>query len=278
MSARAADFDSTRIAALPMYDFPELREAHDLLWTALAQKLLESGVAHVPQHLVRGLSHREIWRHPGLLFGQACEYPLSKSLPERLRFVARPRYSALGCDGTSHRSALVVRATDSVDSLDGLRSLRCVVNEPDSNSGMNLFRAALAPVACGTRFFKSVHFSGSHRRSLELVVRDDADVTAVDCVTLAHVQRLQPALASKVKIIDWTPPSPCLPFVTSRASSEATLEALRAAITDVFCDRTLAPARELLLLEGVDLNPDATLGRVLELEREAEEWRYPALL
>jgi hypothetical protein len=26
-----------RIAALPMYDFPELRDAHDRLWTAYAE-------------------------------------------------------------------------------------------------------------------------------------------------------------------------------------------------------------------------------------------------
>jgi ABC-type phosphate/phosphonate transport system substrate-binding protein len=268
----------TRIAALPMYDFPELRDAHDLLWTALAQRLLASGVTGVPQHLVRGLSHREIWRHRGLLFGQACEYPISKSFHEHLRLVARPRYSAVGCDETSYRSAIVVRAIESADSLDGLRRRRCVVNELDSNSGMNLFRAALAPVAGGTRFFKSVRCSGSHRRSVELVVGHDADVTAIDCVTFAHLLRLQPALAAKVKVIDWTPPSPCLPFVTSHVTSEAIVQALRSAIAEVFADTALAQARELLLLEGVDLNPDATLGRVLELESEAEEWGYPALV
>jgi len=45
----------------------------------------------------------------------------------------------------------------------------------------------------------------SHRKSLEFVVAGDADVTAVDCVTLAYLQRIQPELTSGVRIIDWTP-------------------------------------------------------------------------
>ena len=39
-----------------------------------------------------------------------------------------------------------------------------------SNSGMNLLRAAVAPLANGAAFFGSVSVSGSHRRSVELRV------------------------------------------------------------------------------------------------------------
>jgi ABC-type phosphate/phosphonate transport system substrate-binding protein len=278
MTALAGDVVSIRVAALPMYDFPELRDAHDRLWEALARRLRETGIAPVPKQLTRGLSHREIWAHPGLLFGQACEYPLSKSFRDNLRIVATPRYSAPGCAGTSYRSAIVVRADESADALEDLRNRRCVVNEPDSNSGMNLFRAALAPVSGGARFFQSVQYSGSHRRSVELVAAGDADVTAIDCVTLAHISRLEPSLASRLRVVDWTPASPCLPFVTSRQTGAVTVEALRRALTDVFADRALVPTRNLLLFEGIDLSPDTSLGRVQELEFEAERWRYPVLL
>jgi ABC-type phosphate/phosphonate transport system substrate-binding protein len=173
---------------------------------------------------------------------------------------------------------VLVRVDDPADSLERLRDRRCVVNETDSNSGMNLFRAALAPIAGGTRFFKSVRFSGSHRCSVELLAASEADVTAVDCVTFAHLQRLRPALTARVKVIDWTPSSPSLPFVTSHLTSEATRRELHSAIKDVFDDPQVAQVRELLLLEGVDLAPDPTCRRVLELEREAEQWRYPILL
>ena len=266
------------MAALPMYDFPELRDAHDQFWAALARRLVAGGVSGVPKRLVRDVGHRETWRHPGLLLGQACEYPISKSLRGSLRIIARPRYTAPGCDGDSYRSAVLVRVDEPAGSLADLRNRRCVINEPDSNSGMNLFRAALASVAGGTRFFRSVRFSGSHRRSVELLAADEADVTAVDCVTFAHLQRLYPALVAYVKVVSWTPSSPCLPFVTSQATTDATRQELCSALRDVFDDPRLARVRELLLLQGVDLEPDLTCGRVLELERQAEEWRYPTLL
>jgi ABC-type phosphate/phosphonate transport system substrate-binding protein len=278
MGARTGEGVPVWIAALPMYDFPEVRDAHDRLWDALARRLRETGVAGVPRHLIRDLSHRELWSHPGLLFGQACEYPLSKYFCRYLKIVATPRYRAPGCKENTYRSGIVVRAEEPACSLEGLRERRCVVNEPDSNSGMNLLRATLAPITGGTRFFRSVVFSGSHRRSLELIGAGEADVAAIDCVTLEHLRRTHPLLMSQVRVIDWTEPSPCLPFVITSQASESTVIALREALQAVCADPALAPVRDTLLLEGIDVTPDATFSRVLELERQAERWRYPALL
>jgi ABC-type phosphate/phosphonate transport system substrate-binding protein len=266
------------VAALPMYDFPELRAAHDRIWAALACRLRESDIVGVPRQLMRRLTCREVWRHPGLLFGQACEYPVSKSFRGHLRVLATPRYRAPGCDKNTYRSAIVVRVEEPANALYELHERRCVVNEPDSNSGMNLLRAALAPLAGGVRFFHSVSFSGSHLRSVELIAAGEADVAAIDCVTLEHLRRARPQLISQVRILDWTPASPCLPFVISRQMSEATVAVVRSALNAVCADPALAPVRDTLLLDGVDLLPDTTFGRVLELEQRAVRWRYPALL
>ncbi len=263
------------IAALPMYDFRELQPAHDALWSAVAERLAAAGLRDVPLRLTRDLAHRDVWRHPGLLLGQACEYPLAKSFGEHLTIVATPRYSAPGCVDIFYQSAVVVRAHHPAESLAGLRGRRCVVNELDSNSGMNLLRAALAPLAAGARFFESVMASGSHRRSVALVAASEADVAAIDCVTFAHLQRIDPALAGQVRVLCWTPPSPCLPFVTARSTPAATVERLRSALAAAVADAQLAPVRQRLLLEGVDLAPDVTLSRVLQLESEAAELRYP---
>jgi len=262
------------IAALPMYDFPELQVAHDALWSAVAERLAAEGVVDVPVRLTRDLECRAVWRHPDLLFGQACEYPIAKSFGEYLKIVATPRYSAPGCVGLLYKSAVVVRAADPAESLAEMRGRRCAVNEPDSNSGMNLLRAALAPLAYGGRFFGSVAVSGSHRRSIELIAGGDADVAAIDCVTFAHLQSIDPALTQQVRVLSWTPPSPCLPFVTARSTSERTLARLRAALAAVFADAELVPVRRQLLLEGIDLAPDVTLSRVLKLERVATDLRY----
>jgi len=80
------------VAALPMYDFPSLRAAHDALWRALASRLNALGVDGVPEQLSYDLGHLQLWAHEGLLFGQACEYPISRSFADRVRLLATPPF------------------------------------------------------------------------------------------------------------------------------------------------------------------------------------------
>ena len=265
------------VASLPMYDFPELRAAHDTFWSAVAERLNSAGFRDVPRALTRDMGHAEVWRDTSLLFAQGCEYPLAKSFADRVRLVATPMYSAAGCEGARYRSAVVVRGVDGAATLADLRGRRCAINELESNSGMNLLRAAVAPLARGGRFFGSVAVSGSHLRSVEMVASGEADVASVDCVSFAIFQRLYPAVVSELRVLCWTPLSPCLPFITARSASDSTVRALRSALADVFDDAALAPAREQLLLRGVDLEPREGFGEVLALERGAVEAGYPTI-
>jgi len=79
-------------------------------------------------------------------------------------------------------------------------------------------------------------------------------------------------------VLDWTASSPALPFVTSRHTSEETLQVIRGALTEIFADTEFSRVRQVLLLEGVSLQPDVACARVLELERAAVLQRYPTLL
>ena len=277
------------VASLPMYDFPELQDAHDTFWGALAARLVAAGVRDVPPELTRGVGQGDVWRDPSLLFAQGCEYPLAKSYADRVRLVATPMYSAAGCEGARYRSALVVRSwgegAPGVAGEPGLvfarladfRGRRCAINELDSNSGMNLLRATVAPLATDGRFFRSVVVSGSHLRSVQMVASGEADIACVDCVSFAHFQRLYPLVVAGLRVLSWTASSPSLPFITSRSASDATVQALRSALADVFDDDGLAAVRERLLLSGVDLEPKEGFGEVLALERGAVERGYPTV-
>ena len=290
------------VAALPMYDFPELREAHDEFWDALAGRLRAAGLSRTPGALARGLEPAEVWADPLLLFAQGCEYPLARAFADRVRVVAHPVYSAAGCEGARYRSAVIVRRDDDArrpaapahagapaehrggsvavgihQALAGLRGQRCVVNELDSNSGMNLLRAAIAPLAQREQFFASIAVSGSHLRSVEWVASGQADVASIDCVSFAHFQRLYPALLAQVRVMSWTAPTPSLPYITARSASDATVLALRAALADVFDDPSLAPVRAKLLLQGIDLEPLDGFEEVLALERAAADSGYSIL-
>lgn len=115
--------------------------------------------------------------------------------------MATPCYAAPGCSGATYRSRIVVRDGDRARTLPELRGRRAAVNERRSNSGMNMFRAALAPLAGRAAFFTSVIETGSHEASLRTVVESDADVAAIDAVSFAHIAREQPTLAAQVRTI-----------------------------------------------------------------------------
>jgi ABC-type phosphate/phosphonate transport system substrate-binding protein len=267
-----------RIAALPMYDYPELAAAHDALWSALSDRLIAAGIADVPRELTRSLGHFETWQHPRLLVGQGCEYPLATSFSGSVRLVATPRYSAPGCEGATYRSAIVVRKEDPAERLTDLRGRRCVINEPDSNSGMNLLRAAIAPLAGGGPFFASVSLSGAHWNSAAMVAEGRADVAALDCVSFAHFRRLRPESLANLRILGWTASSRSPPFITARTTDDATLGVLRSALASVAADATLADTRARLFLAGFDFEPDDQFIGVLSHERQAAALGYPALV
>jgi ABC-type phosphate/phosphonate transport system substrate-binding protein len=266
------------IAALPMYDLPALETANDLLWHALASRLTEAGIKRVPLRLTRGVPVAQLWQHPRLLLAQSCGYPLVAFLGDSVRVVATPRYRAPGCCGSSYRSAIIVRAASAVERLIELRGGRCAVNDPTSNSGMNLLRATIAPLAGGRPFFGAMLHSGSHRRSVAMVGADEADVAAIDCVTFEHLRRTEPLFAAAVRVIAWTVASPGLPLVTARRTDDRTLAAMRAALADIAADSAVAPARATLLIDGfAELSGDS-YACVLAFERRAAALGYPNLV
>ena len=266
-----------RPAGFPMYDFAHLAAANDALWQVVAARLRAAGLSRVPAGLCRHRTLDRLWQDPALLLAQSCGYPLMASLLGRVRLVATPRYRAAGCIGAAHGSALIVPAkADSAD-LAALRGGRCAANQPHSNTGMNLLRAAVAPLAGGRPFFRSVAWTGSHRASLATVAEGAADLAAIDVVTLAHLRRSEPDLTDRVRVLGWTEATPGLPFITSGTTDDATLELLQEVLFEIGAAPAHAALRDELLLDGFEIVPEAAYRSVMALERRAIELGYPEL-
>ncbi len=259
--------------SLPMYDLPELEADTRALWSGIAARLRQAGIA-APDELLRPADPRSHWLDPDLLLSQSCGYPLL-SLPARVRVVATPAYRAEGCDGGWYRSALIVRHEHPAMRLADLRGGVCALNDRDSNSGMNLLRAAIAPLAAGQRFFRACRETGSHVASIAAIAAGRADLAAIDCVTLALLQRYQPACLSGTRLLGWTASSPGLPFVS--AGDDATIDALRGALAEVGADPALRPVRDRLLIDGFVILPEGAYQRIADLERQAILSGYPEL-
>ncbi len=113
-----------------------------------------------------------------------------------------------GCDGPDYSSALITRAEAPGRTLNDCRGLRAAFNQDDSNSGLNAFRHAVAPLAHNGRFFSDTIRTGSHLASLQALIGNRADVAAIDCVSMTLMRDTLPELTRKIRQIGWTAMSP----------------------------------------------------------------------
>ena len=252
-----------RIASLPMYDLPELEEATTAWWRGLAQAFAAEGIDDVPARLTQSesLSH---WRDPNLLFSQTCGFPYTRELHQSVRLVATPSYVAAGCNGPNYCSLLL--AGDDAPALNAgdLRTASVAVNSFGSQSGWVALCAALvdadqAPAFSGTRV------TGSHAASIATVIRGEAQLCAVDCITYALLKEHVPDSIAGSRIVQRSPASPGLPYITSRTTSDDDLVRLRAGLRRALESASLASVRDALLISGCEVLDDSAYDRIREM-------------
>lgn len=278
----AADASSLEaVVTLGMYDPPYLHGAQDALWAALRRALVAEGVedavGRLPEVLQRQRPIGDALTDPHLALGHTCGYPLRKFHAGRLRPVATPVYASPFMEGAWHRSAIVVRADDPATGLAELRGRVAAINGQDSNTGMNLFRAAVAPLAGGQPFFSRVVETGGHLLSLRAVSEGHADIAAIDGVTFTLAARHAPERVAGVKVIGVTPATPGLPLVARHDTPDEVVATLRRALDALLADESAAPARAAFGLIGFEPIPEADYDRVLALENAAIAAGYPRL-
>ncbi len=264
-----------RVASLGMYDPPGASPANDRLWQAIARRLNVAGVDDVPDALDRSRSLDEIWGDPDLLLAQTCGYPLVTQWKGRLQYVTTPRYRAQGCEGATHRSLIVVRRDDAGQTLTDFRGRIAALNGRGSNSGMNLPRALLAPLANGRAFFASVIETGSHGASASAVAEGRADIAAIDAVTFAHLERDAPDMTAALRTLTVTASSPALPFVTSTKTPRRVVGLLRRAISGAIDEDREAADR--LFLDGTERIGIRRYQVLATMESRARRKGYPVL-
>ncbi len=265
------------VASMPMYDLPELHQAHDALWATLARNLRREGVSDVPDTLVHDRPLGELWSDPKLLFSQCCGYDLVNRYAGKLQPIAVPHYDAPGCKGADYASVVVVAADSKATDVLQMHGAVCVINGPESHSGMGALRALIAPVSDGGHFFSEVKVSGSHAASLEMVRRGEADVAAIDCVTYALIARHRPAAVTGTRTLGRTYQAPAVPYVARANVDHETVARMRTAVFRTFADSNLAAVRRALLLKAIEDVPLLAYGRIAESWDAAAAHGYPEL-
>ncbi len=265
------------VASMPMYDMPEVLPALDTLWAGLARHLEGEGIAEVPPALVHDRAVAELWNDPALLFSQCCGFDLVNRYAGRLQPIAVPHYDVPGCEASDYASMVVVTEDSPASDVLQMRGTVCVINGPESHSGMGALRALVAPVSREGRFFSEVKTSGTHAASLEMVRRGAADVAAIDCVTYALLARYRPAAVAGTRRLGRTYRAPAIPYVTGGQADPDTLARMRAALFRAFADPHLAAARHALFLKEIEALPLSAYDRIAETRDFAVGHGYPEL-
>lgn len=227
---------SALIAALPMYDWPELQSGNDVAWAAIRVRLRSRGI-DAPERLARERTDlHALWRDPALLLSQTCWGPMELGLAAHVRVVAQPDYSAYeGGEGELYSSAIVMRA----DAPRGggvpvnlLRGLRFAFNSADSRSGYLGLKADLEAAGEGLSIFRGLIETGGHRASIGAVADGRADVAAVDCKTW-HLARQHEPAARNLRVVGWTTKRRGLPFITASGTNDAVAAALAQVLSEI---------------------------------------------
>ncbi len=267
-----------RLASIAMYiSPPPVAEATQALWAFLSDALKRAGMAAVPDTLDRAVRYDAAWMHPDLLLAQTCGYPYVTLLREKVRLVATPVYGLPGCEGPAKCSFIIVRKGAEVETLADLRGARAAINEPGSNSGVNLFRASIAPLARDGRFFSSVVETGGHGASIDAVTDGTADIAAIDCVTYGNTLRFDPQRLAGIRVLTETVKGPGLPFITRAEASDEEVAVLCQALQEAVAQPSLSHIRDALSLKGFVTLDDAAYEPLAALEREAHRLGYPVI-
>lgn len=217
------------IASLPMYQRPELAAAHARYWALIRSELRGAGIES-PAQLSQDADEFTTWNDPTLVLSQTCGMPFRNSLHGRVTLIGTPDFALDGCDPGFGRSAFVVRHDDPRTSIEDFSKAIFAYNQNHSQSGYCSPYHHVA--ALGFWFERRVH-SGQHLESARAVADGRADIASLDAVTWRLIERYEP-FAPNLRVIDWTQPTPGLPYISrAGAAAETIFSAVEAALAEL---------------------------------------------
>jgi ABC-type phosphate/phosphonate transport system substrate-binding protein len=260
-----------------MYNLPELATRNVAFWQALSAEIDPARIPVLPAEL--SFSRPAVPEAIGseVLFSQTCGYPLQTLYRGQFSLLAVPTYDFPGCAAATHRAFIIVRKDSAFRTLEDLRGSRFALNSLHSNSGMNLPRIMLARRGIKAPFFGSVTETGTHTESLRRVAAGELDVASIDCVTFGFFGDCRPDTVSGLRVLDETPESPAIPFVTSVATPADQVEALRSALLRLATDPARKSVLQGLHIKAITAIEPSAYQRVMDYEREAADRGYPQL-
>lgn len=144
-------------------------------------------------------------------------------------------------------SDVIVRSDSPYTSFDDLEGCVWAYNQRTSHSGCNLVCYSLLERGKSPHYFGMTMETGSHRRSVQMVLEGQADSAAIDSHMLDVLLSQYTDIATKLRIIDMLGPSSIPPVVVSKSLDKE----LKCRIREVFINMHQDPDATRGLRQGL---------------------------
>lgn len=139
-------------------------------------------------------------------------------------------------------SDVIVRTASLYTSFDNLRGCIWAYNQRESHSGWNVVVYSLLERGKTPDFFGQLIASGSHQRSIALLLAGQADATAIDSQVLDVFLAQNPVEAAALRIIDMLGPSSVPPVVIAKTVDQSLKRNIQQALLTMHEDPQAARA------------------------------------
>jgi phosphonate transport system substrate-binding protein len=154
-------------------------------------------------------------------------------------------------------SDIIVRAGSSFTSFEDLQGCAWGYNEKTSHSGWNIVRYNLAMRGKTLDYFGRLVKTGSHLRSIEMVLQGDIDAAAIDSHVLDVLRMRNARLDTSLRIIDTFGPSPIPPIVVAKSLPDSLKQEIKRILLAMHHDTEAAEAlRQELIAKFVSVSDD----------------------
>lgn len=172
-------------------------------------------------------------------------------------------------------SDVIARSDSPYASFDDVSGCVWAYNERASHSGCNLVCYSLLEQGKSPDYFGKTVKSGSHLRSLEMVLEGNVDATAIDSHLSDILRSREEELVSRLRVVDVLGPSSIPPMVVSKKMDNELKCKVREALITMHLDHRGAKGLREGLIEQFVVVADEDYGDLREMLKKVDGVEFP---
>ncbi len=173
---------------------------------------------------------------------------------------------------TVYHSYIIANSSSAISSFTDLKGKKFAFTDPQSNTGALVPTYMLARMGETPKsYFKEIFYSHSHDNSIRAVADGQADGAAVDSLIWEFINKIEPSLTARTRIVEKSPPYGIPPVVVPAGLDAATRKKLKEIFLTLHNDKKAVHLLEKIQLDRFVEGNDAMYGTVREMNRWVEQ-------